>query len=355
MFAIALGAVLALGIAFALMPHAAVPSRVPPALNSLPRPMIWAHRGGADEGPEGTLPTMLAAIRRDPKVGIELDVRATRDGHIVVLHDSTVDRTTDGRGPVAELDLAAVTALDAAHCSLARIDGSATTNPAVAGANRVLGDTADRAAKTTHGDLADLPLVPGRTARREICRDPAQAHRFGLRGRGFRIPTLEEVLQTLPPSTLVAIEVKAPGFEEALARLLRDSGRAGRLVVGSGNDEAAERLHSLVPPAVAAHYFPRWAAMRLAAGTRLAAGRVSWPDYQIFASPKQAAGMSLATPGFITDLHRQGLWAVYFVIDDETEMETLFRAGADAIITDLPGLAARVRDRVRPTETRSRR
>jgi glycerophosphoryl diester phosphodiesterase len=300
--------------------------------------MVWAHRGGAHEGPENTIPTMLAAIRRDPQVIIEIDARATRDGQIVVLHDATVDRTTDGSGKIAELDLAAAQSLDAAHCSLARIDENAATNPVPA-----------------ESDLSTLPLVPGGTARPTACRDAAQSHRFGLRKRGFRIPTLAEVMQALPRSTVIAIEVKTRGFEAELARLLLDSGRGGYLVVGSGHDDVGTKLRGLLPPGFAAHYFPKWAAMRLAVGTRLAGGKISWPEFQILASPKRVAGISLSGAGFISDLHRQGLWAMYFIIDDEAEMERLFNAGADAIITDLPTLAARVRDRVRPTEARSQR
>ena len=56
---------------------------------------------------------MQAALAANPHVAIELDVRRSRDGHLVVIHDATVDRTTDGTGPVAELTLAQLQALDA--------------------------------------------------------------------------------------------------------------------------------------------------------------------------------------------------------------------------------------------------
>lgn len=78
-------------------------------------PLIAAHRGGLDSAhPENT----LAAFRHAAAAGahvIELDVRATRDGHPVVLHDAWVDRTTNGRGLVHELTLAQVARLDAGN------------------------------------------------------------------------------------------------------------------------------------------------------------------------------------------------------------------------------------------------
>lgn len=76
-------------------------------------PLIAAHRGGMDSGnPENTLP----AFEHAATVGahfLELDVRATRDGTLVVLHDASVDRTTNGHGAVHDLDLAALQRLDA--------------------------------------------------------------------------------------------------------------------------------------------------------------------------------------------------------------------------------------------------
>ena len=74
------------------------------------RPLVVAHRGGAGLAPENT----LAAFRRTLDLGvdaIELDVRLSRDGHPVVIHDATVDRTMEGRGRVGAMPLAALQAL----------------------------------------------------------------------------------------------------------------------------------------------------------------------------------------------------------------------------------------------------
>lgn len=76
-----------------------------------PQPVLVAHRGLQAFAPENTLPAFRAALAVG--LGIELDVLATKDGEVVILHDNTVDRTTDGHGKVAELTLAEVRALDA--------------------------------------------------------------------------------------------------------------------------------------------------------------------------------------------------------------------------------------------------
>ena len=68
------------------------------------RPLVIAHRGASGTRPENT----LAAFRHAVALGadmIELDVQLTRDGEVVVIHDTSLDRTTDGQGPVAAREL----------------------------------------------------------------------------------------------------------------------------------------------------------------------------------------------------------------------------------------------------------
>jgi glycerophosphoryl diester phosphodiesterase len=73
---------------------------------------VIAHRGASSYAPENTLAAFDLALRMGAR-HIELDVQATCDGHIVVIHDDTVDRTTDGTGPVTSHTLDALRALDA--------------------------------------------------------------------------------------------------------------------------------------------------------------------------------------------------------------------------------------------------
>jgi glycerophosphoryl diester phosphodiesterase len=73
---------------------------------------IASHRGGGAAAPENTLPAISAALQGGFGY-VEVDVALTADGHAVLMHDRRVDRTTDGAGPIAELTLAEVRALDA--------------------------------------------------------------------------------------------------------------------------------------------------------------------------------------------------------------------------------------------------
>jgi len=75
-------------------------------------PFISAHRGFSSDYPENTLPALQAALDMGAHVA-EIDVRLTTDGKLVLMHDATVDRTTDGNGPVSAMTLAEVKALDA--------------------------------------------------------------------------------------------------------------------------------------------------------------------------------------------------------------------------------------------------
>jgi hypothetical protein len=78
-------------------------------------PLLIGHRGAAGLVPENTMASFRDAVDRWAVDMIELDVRASADGHCVVIHDATVDRTTDGTGSVADLTLAELRELDAGY------------------------------------------------------------------------------------------------------------------------------------------------------------------------------------------------------------------------------------------------
>jgi glycerophosphoryl diester phosphodiesterase len=77
-----------------------------------PRPLIFAHRGDSVHAPENTLASFELAARQGADA-VELDAKLTSDGHVVVIHDATVDRTSNGNGKVARMPLAALRELDA--------------------------------------------------------------------------------------------------------------------------------------------------------------------------------------------------------------------------------------------------
>jgi glycerophosphoryl diester phosphodiesterase len=79
---------------------------------NFPRPIIFAHRGDLANAPENTIPSFSQAITKGAD-GVELDAKLTADGHVIVIHDSTVDRTTNGKGKVASFTLDEIRKLDA--------------------------------------------------------------------------------------------------------------------------------------------------------------------------------------------------------------------------------------------------
>src|SRR5215471_13671861 len=86
-------------------------------------PFISAHRGYSSDFPENTLPALGAALEAGADVA-EIDVRLTRDDKLVLMHDTTVDRTTDGSGPVREMTLAEVKRLDAGSWFVRKFAGT---------------------------------------------------------------------------------------------------------------------------------------------------------------------------------------------------------------------------------------
>jgi glycerophosphoryl diester phosphodiesterase len=81
-------------------------------LESYPHPFIFAHRGASAHAPENTLAAFQLALAQHAD-GIELDVKLSADGHVVVIHDPTVERTTDAKGRVKDMSLAQLRGLDA--------------------------------------------------------------------------------------------------------------------------------------------------------------------------------------------------------------------------------------------------
>lgn len=81
-------------------------------LFDLPRPVIFAHRGASAHAPENTLSSFKLALAQGAEA-VELDAKLSADGEVVVFHDPTLDRTTDGRGRLSEQTLTALRSLDA--------------------------------------------------------------------------------------------------------------------------------------------------------------------------------------------------------------------------------------------------
>lgn len=248
-----------------------------------PRPRLFGHRGASAALPENTLPAFARALD-DGADRLEMDVHATRDGHVVVLHDPTVDRTTDGAGEVRAMTLAELQKLDAGHHFRAA-DGS-----------------------------------------------------FPHRGQGIRVPTLEEVLAAFPEAP-INIEVKQdePAIEAEVLRVLDAAGARDRVLLTAERLPLMERLRAAAPDVTTgmsaeevmeflgrlgdATFRPRGAALQV---------------------PPSFGDLQIVTAATVAAAHAIGLEVHVWTINDEAEMERLLDLGVDGIMTDAPALGAAV-------------
>jgi glycerophosphoryl diester phosphodiesterase len=272
------------------------------------RVIAYAHQGGAWEAPSST----LFAIRRALDLGatgIELDVHATSDGHLVVCHDGTVDRTTNGRGSIHALTLAEVRALDNAYWFAPGADVSVGLEP-------------------------DAYPYRGRAP---------DDHDFG-------IATLEEVLTLLDehPGVAVNLDIKATGptvepYEERLAATLAGHDHLDRVIVASFLDIASDA-------------FARWApTIATSAGTLAVAGfwrsltqgeEIGAMRHVALQVPAVYGEQVLVDERFVEAAHGHGLAVHVWTINDVEEMLRLLDLGVDGIISDRPTpLVGLLRDR----------
>ncbi len=259
------------------------------------RVIAYAHQGGAWEAPSSTLHAISAALEAGA-TGIELDVHAAADGRLVVCHDPTVDRTTNGSGRIAELTFAQLRTLDNAYWWAPGADVSPGLEP----------------------------------------------DRYPFRGRApadprFGIAPLEAVLEEFPGVVLnLDIKQTAPAvapYEEALAAMLRRFDRVDDVIVASFVDRATEVFSSFAPEiptsagtGAVANFFQSVRAGEEPAAMRHVALQV----------PATYGGVALVDEAFVRAAHGQGLAVHVWTIEEEPEMERLCRLGVDGIITDRP-------------------
>jgi len=152
------------------------------------RPLVLGHRGARLEAPENTLPAFRRALELGAD-GVELDVRMAADGEVIAFHDAQLERTTDGRGPVARANLT----------ELRRLDAGTHFSP----------------------DFA-----------------------------GTRICTLAEALEVLAPAVLVNVELKGPagrdtGLERRALGVVREAGMVDQVIFSSFHPLHLNRLRRL--------------------------------------------------------------------------------------------------------------
>lgn len=265
------------------------------------RVLCYAHQGGAREGPSSTLLAMERAVAAGADA-LELDVHATADGHLVVCHDGTVDRTTDGSGLISRMDLDDLRRLDNAFW-----------------------------------------WVPG-----EVIAHDRAAGEYPLRGRApddqsLTIATLDEVLDAFP-STFVNLDIKqtapaVPAYEELVAHTLRDHGRSDDVIVASFNDTSTDVFRTF--------------ASEIGTSAGVLAAADFWRAVHQGEAPPEMACVALQVPVMVGSLrycdeilveaaHRAGLAVHVWTVDDADEMALLVDLGVDGIMSDVPSQVVEV-------------
>ena len=255
-----------------------------PLANLYPRtPLVLGHRGASKYAPENTLAAFRLALEQRAD-GLELDVILSADGVPVVIHDDTLDRTTNGHGPVSRLTLAELKKLEAGY--------------------------------------------------------PA---RFGEQFPTERIPTLAEVFDACGDQLVINIELKydrSPGRQLAgrVVDLIHVHHRQDRVIVSSFQFSSLGRVKALdrdLP--VGLLYMTPIFGPRLA---QCVAGRLPHEAHH-----PPAAGL---TTQQVAWYHQHGLRVNAWTVDDEPEMRRLALAGVDGLITNRPDRAVSVCEQLAP-------
>lgn len=271
-----------------------------------------AHQGGEIEAPSNTLFAFKTAAAKGADV-IELDIHATSDRELVVIHDATVDRTTNGEGRVDGMTLEQIKELDAAHWF---VPGCGTCD--------------DK-------EPADYAYRGIATGDRKL---PKKLRKAKYTANDFTIPTLEEVLKTFPEE-FINIEIKATApdtepYEEELAALLDEYNRSSDTIVVSFFDHALERFKFFNPDVHTATGTGQTAAFR--ASSEGEAPGAPNPRYQALQVPITFQGIQVISQDFVDDAHANDFAVHVWTISDRATMEELIELGVDGIMTDRPTL-----------------
>ena len=256
-------------------------SRPDRAYLDAPGPIPIAHRGGAKLWPENT----VYAFERAYALGIrwiETDVHMTADGQIVLFHDLTLERTTNGVGPIADRTLA---------------------------------------------ELRDLDAGWNFEAGGEV-----------FRGRSIGIPTLEEALAVGPDLHLnLEIKQQTPPMREAMWAEIQRLDVGDRVLVASAIDNEVSAFRALCGGALASSA-GKFEIAEFWVRAHLYGARAFWPSYDALQVPQTYRGLPVVTRRFVEAAHRCGLKVHVWTVDDPAEMRALRDLGVDAVMSDRPDL-----------------
>ncbi len=242
------------------------------------RPVI-GHRGNRAYAPENTLQSFREAIALGVDA-LEFDVQVSRDRELVVIHDSTLDRTTNGHGAITQYTVAEL-------------------------------QTFDAGAQFTHDNGLTFPW----------------------RGRGVTISTFDDVIESLPHHLPCIVELKTPNATELIRRAIQRHGIAQRVIV-AGFDPAATRPLQGAGFALGAST-PDVAKLLLPAMLGHSATATS---FQALCIPPRWHGIPLPIAALTRSLRKSGVVTHVWTINDPTHVIQLWADGVHGIISDDPAL-----------------
>jgi glycerophosphoryl diester phosphodiesterase len=234
--------------------------------------------------PENTMAAFLDAQQHWRSDMIELDVHASADGHCVVIHDATVERTTNGRGAVADMTLAELQALDAAY---------------------------------------------------HFSRDGGRT--FPLRGQGVRIPTIEAVLAGLPGMPLT-VELKTAAAQAPLLRAIEKFQATERVIIAGERKAFRTQIGAYrgAKSACLEEALPFFVMHKL----RMA--RIASVPADVVQTCEVYRGRRILSERLVRDFHRRGLMVHVWTVNEVEDMQRLLDWGVDGLVTDYPDRLARV-------------
>lgn len=283
---------LALGLVLA----PTVPSRAQDS--DTPTLQVIAHQGGDGLRPSNT----LLAFEHAAALGVdmlEMDIHSTKDGVLVVIHDDTVDRTTDGTGRLQDLTFAEVQALDAGY---------------------------------------NWPTLA----------EAANPDDHVYRGAGATIPALEEILAAFPDYPMT-IEIKQaePSIAEPFCAMLHAYDMQEQVIVASFSVEAMLEFRETCPDVATSATEDEVREFFVASRQGKAAEFEA--DFVAFQVPEKFGNIPLVTEQFVADAHALGLLVQVWTPNTADEMQRLIDLGVDGIITDYPDVLLGLLGREVPT------
>lgn len=283
-------------------------------------PILIAHGGGNKEFPDNTLEAFYNAYSVDERVMMETDVSITKDGVIILSHDTTLDRKTNVTGNISDWNYADLIAQKVDFGYTNPVDSDKSLN----GERKKF--TTDEGNEVTP---LDVTYPEGVTARdNEV----------------FLATTLEELLVCFPENR-INVEIKQSGelgikaLGEIL-RLLEEYDAFDRVVLASFHEEIYDEFQRIqeageVPEGFM--YSPTYGAATKFYVLQLLELDVFFSDKMcVFQIPMEKYGLDLATRSFVNAAHKHNFAVHYWTINDVEDMKHLIDIGADGIMTDYP-------------------